>query len=707
MAPSNRPKCAAPGCMKRAVRGGKYCSVRCRNRMAWRRHAERERLQQATAPVHAALRAVVGPDTDDVVTEFLARRSDHAALNVTGGPAYDDIIGQVQVLDGLLRGTMSYRTASEITGYGISTIAKVLEEFTCRLRTQREAAAWTMGDDAARLVARHLNLTLEPARYRAMTEAAFEALIDELVALFVEWRNRFCTDERGQLYVTKGFHRRWIRALIKALLLGRRIMVLSPPRHGKTQLLIDFCTWLIVALPNIRLLWVAANGDLAGDWLAAIEDQLDNNETLRVAYLEPGTNWRPPARSGKAWSRKQFTVATRTITGVKSPTMQAVGRGGRILSRDVDFMIVDDIEDDESVATPGGRISTRKWFTVTAGGRKMEHTGVAVLGSRQDPDDLYGYLIDNSEWECQVEEAHSSACRLDPFDEEAHVDCMLMPEVRSYRWLQGQRRSMALEGGDEMFDMQYLNKAIPKGLEVFSEAQMRLCLNRARRCGEYPAGSRLVAGLDPSPTSHQSAFLWAWYPEWGRLFMVDSINDTGPGIPGFLELLKLWTVTYPTLSHWVVEDVGFQAGYLLDEGVQRYRNENGLSIEGHQTQTNKWHRDYGVGAMAKLFSTKVNVEDADGIVTTPWLVDLPYGDPATVEKVERYIRQARNFASTAAIVRARTRAGYRTDELMASWFPMKLIRSWRTEEMVEMQYVGYEPSFPSFTRTTWDRVPWR
>ena len=87
---------------------------------------------------------------------------------------------------------------------------------------------------------------------------------------------------------------------------------------------------------------------------------------------------------GKSWSSSGFTVATRTsVSGIKSPTMVGLGRGGKILSRDCDIIIADDIEDHSSTVQPAARHNTKNWWTTTLGSRKEEHTAMVVIGSRQ------------------------------------------------------------------------------------------------------------------------------------------------------------------------------------------------------------------------------------------------------------------------------------------------------------------------------------
>ena len=73
--------------------------------------------------------------------------------------------------------------------------------------------------------------------------------------------------------------------------------------------------------------------------------------------------------------------------------MVAVGKGGKILSRDCDLIIADDIEDHSTTIQPSAREQTRQWWTTTLSSRKEEHTAIVVIGSRQHPEDLYNFCL--------------------------------------------------------------------------------------------------------------------------------------------------------------------------------------------------------------------------------------------------------------------------------------------------------------------------
>ena len=251
---------------------------------------------------------------------------------------------------------------------------------------------------------------------------------------FKNFRDRYFQTEKGEPYETPDFHIKWINSILDAIENGEQQMILSPPRHGKTDLLIHFAVWLICTKPNIRILWVGGNEEIAKNAVSSVLDQLESNELLIEEICGPGPKFKPSTRTGKSWSQNGFTVGTRTVTGIKSPTMVGIGRGGKILSRDCDIIIADDIEDHTSTMQPASRENTRSWWTTTLSSRKEEHTAMVVIGSRQHYDDLYSHLLDNESWKTIVEEAHDTACNLPDWNEDEHKDCMLWSGKRTYRW---------------------------------------------------------------------------------------------------------------------------------------------------------------------------------------------------------------------------------------------------------------------------------
>ena len=504
---------------------------------------------------------------------------------------------------------------------------------------------------------------------------------------FKNFRDRYFKTETGDLYETADFHEGWINDIVHAIDTGGQQMILSPPRHGKTDLLTHFAVWQICKNPNIRIMWVGGNEDIAKNAVGSVLDQLENNELLIEEICGPGVKFQPKVRSGKSWSSGQFTVGTRTITGIKSPTMVAVGKGGKILSRDCDLIIADDIEDHGTTIQPSAREQTRQWWTTTLSSRKEEHTAVVVIGSRQHPEDLYNFLLENPQVTTIVEEAHSTECVLPELDIEAHIDCMLWKNKRTYKWLLSRLQAAETTGGKAIFEMVYLNKAFVDGITMFDVEEVDLCRDVNRTIGNIPAGTHLIAGLDPASTGFQACFLWAVNTDTGKMYMVDIENEQGGGIIQAKETIKKWYEKY-NLAHWVIEENGFQRAIRQDKDLKEYCARMGIYLEGHQTQKNKFDPIFGVGSMRELFKEE--------------LISLPYGSAESETKSNIYRRQLIYFSTGANKQSGRNN---KSDVVMASWFPMRVIRRLQKERLAEVG-LDYKPSFGEWNLSDMNESPW-
>lgn len=649
--------CAAEGCGERFTghANKKYHSKTCRDREAKRRYRDARKVE------------VIDPK------------------RIRKGDAYATLIDSPELVDALLEKTVTQRTAAQAIGIGESMFSEAWASFLAERAAKLKAAEWTRDDEIERMLA------VSQYDWDGDPET-LEDWLDRAVEGFVRFRHRYFRTPQGPYY-TKSFHRTWIRGTLKAIVTGGRYLILSPPRHGKSELLVHFSDWLIARNPDIRIMWIGGNGDLAGDMTGEVKRTLESNEQLRLDVLGPAAHWKPSARNQSSWGKTKFTVSNRDpqMTN-KAPTMIALGRGSTVLSRDVDFIICDDIEDLESTESETTRRKTRNWWFNSVESRKEEHTAWMTIGSRQHPDDLYAYMLDDDEWETTVDSAHDQECPQDPDIIGAHTDCMLFPELRTYRWLAGKRRTAEAQGLLANFEMVYLNDPRPEGTMVFVEESVDAAKNWERRYGidGLPAelGYHLVAGLDPSATGFQAGFCWGWVKPENKLYAVDLHNRKGGGVYQALALFEEWLDIYG-VKHWVIEENGFQKAIRENRDVREWAQRNGVYLEGHQTQGGNKHDPlYGVGAMANLYDQR--------------MVDIPWGDEATREKFRLYVRQLLRFVDNADLMRRTTR---KSDILMASWFPMKVIRRLRKEAIAQAS-MGDEFSYVGFDSSDFDEVPW-
>jgi hypothetical protein len=629
--------CISEGCNETLPENAtKYCSTRCYKRESQRIYRAKKKGEEYVSPVKEL--------------------NQPKSATIRRGSLYRKFVDESYALD-VVDGNITSKEASEALGCSTAQISRMLAAYREDLQTQVVSENWEVSDDAR------------------------QALKD-----FKDFRDRYFLTELGVPFETADFHHEWITSINKALLNGGQQMILSPPRHGKTELLIHFVIWLICRNPNIRILWVGGNEDISRNAISSVMDTLDSNEKLVEDFCGPGGTFKPSSRTGKSWSQNGFTVATRTVSGIKSPTMVGIGRGGKILSRDCDIIIADDIEDFSSTMQPASRRNTKNWWTTTLGSRKEEHTAMVVIGSRQHPDDLYSALLENEAWETIVEEAHDSMCTIPEFEEKEHNDCMLWADKRTFKWLMDRKRDAQTTGGLQRFEMVYLNKAQAQGLSLFNPEVIKLCYDPNWDIGEIPNGAYLVAGLDPAATGYQAGFLWAVETTNSdiKLTMVDMENHQGGGLEEARNLIKKWFEMYGCY-HWVIEENGFQKAIRQDEKTREYANLHGIKLEGHETHKNKWDERFGVTALAPMFQDKK--------------IKLPFQGIDAQTKSITYTKQLSYFASKG------NKNSYKSDIVMASWFPMKVIRNLQKLTYAEIG-LDYTPSYEGYSMLDLNEIPW-
>ena len=638
---SKNKLCYAAGCHRPLPKGrSKFCSDRCSNRINQQKKRARRQNKEWT-------------QEDDTLNIPSQKKN----VSSRRGQVYDDIKESGLALE-IYEKTNTISGVAKILGTTDAAVSMAYQAYLEDITVEKEQKNWKV------------------------PQVAEKTLRD-----FDKFRERYFRTEQGIPYETPEFHAKWIEQIMNTIENGGQRMILSPPRHGKTDLLIHFVIWLICKNPNIRILWVGGNEDISKNAMGSVLDQLEFNELLIEEICGPGIKFKPKTKSAKSWSQSGFTVGTRTVTGIKSPTMVGIGRGGKILSRDCDIIIADDIEDHSSTMQPASRENTRNWWTTTLSSRKEEHTAMIVIGSRQHYDDLYSHLLDNESWETTVEEAHDTACTTTDWNEEDHKDCMLWSSKRSYKWLMDRKRAAETTGGRAIYEMVYLNVAMPEGLSLFSREEIEACRDQKRDIGQIPRGTRLIAGLDPASTGYQAAFLWAYGPADGIMYMVDMHNNLGGGIPEALSVIKDWWQKY-NCSHWVIEENGFQKAIRQDKSIRDFASQHGIFLEGHETYSNKYDPIFGVTAMRPAFQ--------EGII------NLPYMGFEAQEKVNLYTSQLVYFSS--AKNKSKT-VGTKTDIVMASWFPMRAIRRMQKERLAELE-TEYVPSFANYETSDFDEGIW-
>jgi predicted phage terminase large subunit-like protein len=144
----------------------------------------------------------------------------------------------------------------------------------------------------------------------------------------------------------------------------RRLLVMMPPRHGKSSLISEwFPVWYLGWNPDHRVILTSYESDYAAEWSRKVRDHLDEWGPSLF-----GIRVRPDVSSRARWSIDDHAGG-----------MYAQGAGGAITGKGADLLIVDDpIKNDQDARSEAFRKHQWEWLQSTALSR-LEPNGVAVI----------------------------------------------------------------------------------------------------------------------------------------------------------------------------------------------------------------------------------------------------------------------------------------------------------------------------------------
>jgi phage terminase large subunit-like protein len=163
-----------------------------------------------------------------------------------------------------------------------------------------------------------------------------------------------------------------------------------PRDHGKTEIFVNsYPLRLICNDPNVRILIVQKTATEGKKAVSVVKTELEENKTLRADYApvwrelvgEPDIVNKAGMIDDKtgAWQAQRIYCKRKRVS--KDPTLEAVGVGGAITGGHFDYIICDDILDDENTKTEERRESIISWFFSTIMQLREPHTKIIIVGT--------------------------------------------------------------------------------------------------------------------------------------------------------------------------------------------------------------------------------------------------------------------------------------------------------------------------------------
>lgn len=406
------------------------------------------------------------------------------------------------------------------------------------------------------------------------------------------------------------------------------LLINTPPEHAKSMTMtIDYATYRICKDPNIKILVVSMNQQLAASMLYAIKQRLTHPR-----YTKLQLNFAPAegfAGGGAVWQANMVYLgsALRDSTE-KDPTLQALGVKGRIYGNRADLILIDD----SVVLTNANEYESQiRWLQQEVITRIGPGGRIVISGTRVDPIDLYKEIRDPnrypdgvSPWTYLAQPAvlefaddPKDWVTLWPKSDRPWTGTTDQPDADGLypRWdgpHLAHRRKML---DSRTWSMVYQQMDVSEDA-IFPVADVKACVNGRRNHGlivgeneyhERPQGMAdlyVICSMDPAMAGETASIAYAVDIKTGKRYVLDSHRMTAPRPSQIKDLIFAWTEKYKPQT-WVIEKNAFQLYLTRDEEIRTFLANRGCSMLEHYTSTNKIDPDFGVASLAPLFTERL------------------------------------------------------------------------------------------------------
>jgi intein/homing endonuclease len=248
--------------------------------------------------------------------------------------------------------------------------------------------------------------------------------------------------------------------------------------HNTTQM-IGHVLWRLGKDPNISIGIFQNSKGSAINTLKTIKEYIEDSVELHDVFpnLVPGTTW----------SEHQITVPRSTFR--RDPSVKAVSLGSKFMGDRFDGLILDDVDNPDTVLTEESRKKTEDWVRRSALSRLTEEAWAIAIGNIWHEGDLMHQLV-KSGWNAVKHPVlRPDGTPLDPdrftLERIYHIRDVDQKPIEFERlYMLKERRD-----GDQRFRMEWIANALKKGNQ-----------NILVKCEEHipkiPSGCRAITGVD-------------------------------------------------------------------------------------------------------------------------------------------------------------------------------------------------------------------
>lgn len=165
-----------------------------------------------------------------------------------------------------------------------------------------------------------------------------------------------------------------------------------PIGFSKTYLMAALSMWLLGNDPTTRGAIVSSSLGQAQKPLAMVRDYIEDSKPLKLCFPK----LRRSSRKADAWTQSKLVVDR--PRGIRDPSLSAIGYQGKLPGSRLNWILVDDILNDQNTSTPEAREAVITWFFNTVLARRdVNNARVVVTNTPWHPEDLT-YKLEEKGW---------------------------------------------------------------------------------------------------------------------------------------------------------------------------------------------------------------------------------------------------------------------------------------------------------------------
>lgn len=334
-----------------------------------------------------------------------------------------------------------------------------------------------------------------------------------------------------------------------------RLMILMPPRHGKTELVSKhFPAWVMGKNPDKRVIMCSYGADLAVDNSRAVRNMVDGGK-YRAVFGDLASSPSIDTQGEIERTPVQLSSDSRSVEawGLAAPNrggMTAAGVGGAITGKGAHLLIVDDpVKNRDEAESETARQRVWDWWTSTAYTRLEEGSAIILIQTRWHGDDLAGRLL--------------STMAQDPKADAWVVLCLMG------RWEKPELTTEYTDHTEKLSWEKYFNEQLSFGVWEEKEDPLGRTEGQALWPEKYDEDDLDRIEANVGPYDFQALYQQRPFARQGRMFKREWFNVTEEPPKGIVERARFW------------DKAGTEGGGAFTCGVLMCRTEDGLIYVEH------------------------------------------------------------------------------------------------------------------------------